>query len=143
MTNRLDVSGIADAIKTRIGQIEEQLKQHANLSDELERLRRALAHLEGEIRSRVTGSRSVQRPATRRKSTIAPKVTTAPRRAAVRAARGQNKAKTLQSLDDGPKTASEVAKQSGISTGTASATLTKMAKAGEIVKAERGYRLPE
>jgi predicted Rossmann fold nucleotide-binding protein DprA/Smf involved in DNA uptake len=141
MTSKLDVSGIPDTIKARIGQIEEQLKQHASLSDELVRLRRALAHLEGEIRSRVNGARG-RRPATQRKGAAATKVPTAPRPATVRAPRGQNKAKILQSLNDGPKTASEVANQTGIGTGTASATLTKMAKAGEIVKAERGYALP-
>lgn len=39
-------------------------------------------------------------------------------------------------------TASEISKQTGIATGTASTMLTKMAKAGEIVKAERGYATP-
>ena len=48
----------------------------------------------------------------------------------------------MESLKAGPKTASEIAKETGISTGTASATLTKMANAGEIAKADRGYRLP-
>ena len=65
-----------------------------------------------------------------------------PKRAPARAPRGQNKAKILDALKDGPKTASEISKQTGISTGTTSTTLTKMAKAGEIVKAERGYALP-
>ena len=39
-------------------------------------------------------------------------------------------------------TASEIARLTGISASTASTTLTKMAKAGELTKAERGYRLP-
>jgi DNA-binding transcriptional regulator GbsR (MarR family) len=39
-------------------------------------------------------------------------------------------------------TASEIARLTGISAGTVSTTLTKMAKAGELTKAERGYRLP-
>jgi predicted Rossmann fold nucleotide-binding protein DprA/Smf involved in DNA uptake len=142
MTNNLDVSGIPDAIKARISQIEEQLKQHANLSDELARLRRALAHLEDGIRSRVTRNHRGRRPAAQRKRTTASETASAPR-ATARAPRGQNKAKIMQSLNSGPKTASQVAKQTGISTGTASATLTKMAKAGEIVKADRGYALPE
>jgi predicted transcriptional regulator len=55
--------------------------------------------------------------------------------------RGQNKAKILEALKDGPKTASEISKQTGIATSTTSATLTKMATAGDIVKAERGYAL--
>jgi predicted transcriptional regulator len=57
--------------------------------------------------------------------------------------RGQNKAKILEELKDGPKTASKISKQTGIGTGTASTTLTKMTKAGDIVKAERGYALPQ
>ncbi len=60
-----------------------------------------------------------------------------------RAPRGQNKAKILASLKTGPKTASEVAKETGIGTGTVGSTLTKMATAGEVVKAERGYGLPK
>jgi hypothetical protein len=59
-----------------------------------------------------------------------------------RAPRGANKAKILASLKAGPKTASEVAKQTGIGTGTVGTTLTKLASSGEVVKAERGYRLP-
>jgi DNA-binding IclR family transcriptional regulator len=39
-------------------------------------------------------------------------------------------------------TASEIARLTGISAGTVSTTLTKMAKNGELTKAERGYRLP-
>jgi hypothetical protein len=59
-----------------------------------------------------------------------------------RAPRGQNKAKILASLKSGPKTASEVAKETGIGTGTVGTTLSKLAVSGEVVKAERGYGLP-
>jgi DNA-binding IclR family transcriptional regulator len=38
-------------------------------------------------------------------------------------------------------TASEIAKVTGIPVATVSTTLTKMAKTGELVKAERGYTL--
>ena len=40
-------------------------------------------------------------------------------------------------------TASEIAKATGIGTGTVSTMLTKMAKSGELAKAERGYQLPQ
>jgi DNA-binding IclR family transcriptional regulator len=63
--------------------------------------------------------------------------------APARAPRGQNKAKVLDALKDGPMTASEIAKVTGIGTGTVSTMLTKMAKSGELAKAERGYRLPK
>jgi hypothetical protein len=38
---------------------------------------------------------------------------------------------------------SEIANATGIATGTVSTLLTKLSKSGEVVKAERGYRLPE
>ena len=69
----------------------------------------------------------------------AAKATSSPRRAP----RGQNKAKVLDALKDGPMTASQIAKATGIGTGTASTMLTKMAKSGELAKAERGYQLPQ
>ena len=155
MANILDLSAISERIKARVAQIEEQLKQHQNLSDELERLRSALARLEGEVRSRVTAGRRGRQPASapksaaapktaaKRKSAAAPGAAGEPKRAAARTPRGQNKAKILEALKDGPKTASEISKQTDIGTGTVSTTLTKMAKAGEIVKAERGYGLPQ
>ena len=40
-------------------------------------------------------------------------------------------------------TASEVAKATGVATGSASTLLSKLSKSGEVVKAERGYRLPD
>jgi predicted Rossmann fold nucleotide-binding protein DprA/Smf involved in DNA uptake len=62
---------------------------------------------------------------------------------AERAPRGQNKAKVLDALKAGPMTASEIAKVTGIGTATVSTMLTKMAKTGELAKAERGYKLPQ
>ena len=46
-------------------------------------------------------------------------------------------------LKDGPKTASEIATETGIKAGTVGASLSKLAKAGEVVKADRGYALPK
>src|SRR5215207_4480427 len=135
-----DASAIAQQVKTRIKHIEEQLKQHERLSNELERLRDALTRLEGAARSRVRAHRRAP----------AAKPADAPNRASTakgasppaRAPRGQNKAKVLDALKDGPMTASEIAKATGIGTGTVSTMLTKLAKSGELVKAERGYKLP-
>jgi len=134
MANILDVSAITERIKARVTQIEEQLKQHQNLTDELERLRSALARLEGEIRTRVTSGRRGRQPASAPKSTAAPKAAGEPKRAAARTPRGQWFASDF---------AIEISKQTGIGTGTVSTTLTKMAKAGEIAKADRGYALPQ
>ena len=40
-------------------------------------------------------------------------------------------------------TAGEIAKATGVGRATASTTLSKLAKSGELTKAERGYRLAE
>jgi DNA invertase Pin-like site-specific DNA recombinase len=138
-----EVSAIAQQVKARIKQIEEQLKQNHKLTDELERLREALSRLEGEVRSRAsTGRRNRRAPAKPAGGTTR---TRAPKSASsqARAPRGQNKAKVLDALKDGPMTASEIAKATGIGTGTVSTMLTKMAKSGELAKADRGYRLPQ
>jgi CRP-like cAMP-binding protein len=151
-----DVSAIAQHVKARIKQIEDQLTQHERLNDELERLRDALSRLEGAARSRVgaapRGRRaaakpapSATRPSTAKRARTAKPVTSAkPARARAAAPRGQNKAKVLDALKrGGPMTASEIAKATGIGAATASTLLTKLAKAGELAKAERGYALPQ
>src|SRR5215217_8102477 len=57
-----DVSAIAKQVRARINHIEDQLKRHRNLADELERLRDALARLEGGARSRVSSGRRNRTP---------------------------------------------------------------------------------
>jgi predicted transcriptional regulator len=44
--------------------------------------------------------------------------------------------------EGGPKTASEIANETGIEAGTVGESLSKLAKAGEVVNADRGYALP-
>jgi hypothetical protein len=98
-----------------------------------------------------TAGATARSGATTRGGASGRKTATAPRRKAAaaspasttaRAPRGANKAKILASLNTGPKTASEIAKETGIGTGTVGSTLSKLATSGEVVKAERGYRLP-
>jgi Fic family protein len=134
-----DVSAIAQQVKARIKHIEDQLRQHERLTNELERLRDALTRLEGAARSRVrTSRRPAAKPADGPQRARAAKRASAP----ARAPRGQNKAKVLEALRGGPMTASEIAKVTGIGAATVSTMLTKLAKSGELVKAERGYKLP-
>jgi predicted Rossmann fold nucleotide-binding protein DprA/Smf involved in DNA uptake len=140
---KLEVSDIAGSIKGRIQEVEEQLKDHRALSDELERLKGALSRLEGGVRARVDATRRRQRPVTPRTMAAAPKETSPTRSTNARAPRGENKKKILAALNGGPKTASEIANETGIKAGTISASLTKLAKAGEVVKADRGYALPK
>jgi hypothetical protein len=136
-----DVSAIAQQVKARIKHIEEQLQQHQKLTDELQRLRGALARLEGAARPRVRTGQRNRTPAANPAGGATTRTKSAS--ASARAPRGQNKAKVLAALKDGgPMTASEIAKATGIGTGTVSTTLTKMAKSGELAKAERGYELP-
>jgi predicted Rossmann fold nucleotide-binding protein DprA/Smf involved in DNA uptake len=140
---KLEVSDIARSIKGRIREVEEQLKDHKALSDELERLKRALSRLEGGVRSRVDGTRDRQRPVTRPATAPASKDTSPATSTTARAPRGENKKKILASLTGGPKTASEIATETGIKASTIGASLSKLAKAGEVVKADRGYALPD
>jgi sugar-specific transcriptional regulator TrmB len=142
------VGAIVESIKARIAQIEEQLRQRRDLSDELERLRDALARLERGVGARVRGRRtpapstSASSPAAaKRTATATPAAGT--RRRAAPAPRGHTRASILAALKDGPKTAGEIAEATGIPRGSASTTLSKLAKSGDVVKAERGYKLPE
>jgi predicted Rossmann fold nucleotide-binding protein DprA/Smf involved in DNA uptake len=139
---KLEVSDIARSIKGRIREVEEQLKDHKALSDELERLKAALSRLEGEVRARVDGRRRRQRPVPQPTAPPAPNDTSPARKTNARAPRGENKTKILAALKGGPKTASEIANETGIKASTVSASLSKLAKTGEVVKAARGYGLP-
>jgi len=60
-----------------------------------------------------------------------------------RTARGETRAKVLAALSsDRALTAGEVANATGLARGTVSTTLSKLSKTGDVVKADRGYRLP-
>ena len=60
-----------------------------------------------------------------------------------RNASGATRAKVLSALSsNGALTAGEVANATGLGRASVSTTLSKLAKSGEITKAERGYRLP-
>jgi DNA-binding transcriptional ArsR family regulator len=139
-----DVSVIVDQVKARLKQIEDQFSQHQRLVDELERLREVVVDLEHAVVSRLGGGHPpATKPTEPARRPSAAKATKAPAPAPARAPRGQNKAKILGALKGrGPMTASEIAKATGIPAATVSTTLTKMAKTGELAKAERGYTLP-
>jgi DNA-binding transcriptional ArsR family regulator len=81
--------------------------------------------------------RAPSKPASARKPR-----TTVPHASAPRAA-GATTSKVLAALTpDRGLTASEVATATGLGRGTVSTTLSRLAKAGTVVKADRGYRLP-
>ena len=123
-------------IDTLRRQIQDRLDQ---LLGEAERLRRALAALDPRGGSRAPGRSAAARP-----RSAAPRQRRAQAsRTRRRTAPGATKARVLAALSDGKAmTAGEVATATGLARGTVSTTLSKLAKSGELVKAERGYRLP-
>jgi CRP-like cAMP-binding protein len=146
-----DVRSIVEQIKARIAGIEEQLKQHRDLNEELDRLRGALSRLEGDVTARVrgrrpspTGSTRTATQGTAKRSTAAKPARSGQSRTRTRSAapRGQTRANVLEALKDGPKTAGEIAAATGVPRASASTTLNKLVKSGDVVKAERGYKLP-
>ena len=127
-------------------QIQERLDQ---LVHEADRLRKALAAL-GPGSSKPP---AIKPAAPSAKTAAAPKPPSEPKLAATRrtsTARaprrgpsGATKASVLGALAGGEAmTAGEVATKTGLARPTVSTTLSKLAKSGEVEKAERGYRLP-
>src|SRR3954453_21703975 len=128
------MSVIRDAVDTwkrRLSELEEQI---APLADEAEQLRTAITRLEA-IEPRGSGRRARAtkggRGAAARRAT---------RTSTGRAPRGQNRRLILEAIKDQPKTAGDVAKETGIGRPTVSTTLTKLVSDGAAVKADRGYK---
>jgi CRP-like cAMP-binding protein len=117
-------------------EIQERLDQ---LLAEADKLRKALAALDPRGASKPTRPKTPPRsrtPAVRSASRST-------RRTAKRSKPGTTKPKVLAVLTDGTAmTAGEVATTTGLGRGTVSTTLTKLAKTGEVRKAQRGYQLP-
>jgi DNA invertase Pin-like site-specific DNA recombinase len=154
MPERPEVGAIAEHVIKRLKQIEDQVTQSQRIDDELGRLSDALKDLERAIVSSFSSepvpaaepSERAPRQRAPKRSRAAGRSRAATRPSAAKRAtapRGQNQAKILAALTGSqPMTASEIARRTGISAPTVSTTLTKMAKNGELTKAERGYRRP-
>ncbi|MDQ6776527.1 MAG: winged helix-turn-helix transcriptional regulator [Actinomycetota bacterium] len=132
-------------------EIQERLEQ---LLAEAEKLRDALAALdprEQKPKPQRAPTRRSARSASRRASTRSTNSSTrasarpaASRGSNSRTAPGATKNAVLAALEKGgAMTAGEVATASGLGRGTVSTTLSKLAKSGVVVKADRGYKLPE
>ena len=126
--------------------IQERLEQ---LLAEAEKLRRALAALDPRDKPkskspRKTTARSTPAATTKPQAPAAKPSPAAPSDGArVRTPPGATKTKVLSALSaDSGMTAGDVAKATGLARGTVSTTLSKLAKTGEVSKADRGYRLP-
>ncbi|MGO9958387.1 MAG: MarR family transcriptional regulator [Solirubrobacteraceae bacterium] len=135
--------------------IQQRLDQ---LLAEADRLRRALAALDPRERSTPkptpTKSQPSAKPAAKTPDTAKQTPSRTRKRAAgsaangtggsARTAPGETKVKVLAALsNDQALTASEVATATGLARPTVSTTLSRLAKTGEVVKADRGYRLPD
>jgi hypothetical protein len=137
-------------------EIEERL---AEIQAEERQLRQVLGALETGTASAAAGaarraSRALPRRGADKPAAPATAASAAPAAAAAKPAStrrrggsgrggsGETKSRVLQALADGTaKTASEVAAASGLGRGSVSTTLSKLAKAGELIKADRGYQL--
>ena len=136
-----------------IDRLREQLQERLDLLlGEADRLRRALAALDPrspkapprERPARRTAEATGSEPAaSAAKRTPARRTAKPAARPPRRTAPGATKAAVLAALADGEAmTAGEVAAKAGLARATVSTTLSKLAKTGEVQKAERGYRLP-
>jgi DNA-binding transcriptional ArsR family regulator len=123
--------------------IQERLDQ---LLAEADKLRHALAALDPRSKPAQKSTPPPTPKSTQQSAPAAPPEQARSSRAAgsrARTAPGATKAKVLAALSaDSALTAGEVAKATGLARGTVSTTLSKLAKSGEVAKAERGYRLP-
>jgi DNA-binding transcriptional ArsR family regulator len=129
--------------------IQQRLEQ---LLAEADRLRRALVALDPRERVSPTSKATNSQPSAKR----AGNTQEAPKRTPVRAASpssgataskrtrpGETKVTVLAALSrDQGLTASEVAQATGLARPTVSTTLSRLSKIGDVVKADRGYRLP-
>jgi CRP-like cAMP-binding protein len=148
---------IVDSVTKLIDRIRHDIQNRLDqLLGETDKLRHALAALDPRPRSTAKPKTTRSQPAAKRaaKTPVAPKQTPARTRtrttrttngasASTRTAPGETKAKVLAALtSDQALTAGEVAKATGLARPTVSTTLSKLSKSGEVVKADRGYRLP-
>ena len=129
-------------------QIQERLDQ---LAGEADRLRKALAALDPRSPKapapepparKPPEATATEPPASATKRAPAPRASKTAARSPRRTAPGATKASVLAALAGGEAmTAGQVADKTGLARGTVSTTLSKLAKTGEVQKAERGYRI--
>jgi len=143
------------SITKLIDRIRHDIQQRIDqLLAEADKLRHALAALDPRGRSTPKPKPASQPTSKRAAKTLdAPKQTptrgrtrtastTTGASASTRTPPGETKAKVLGALSsDQALTAGDVAKTTGLARSTVSTTLSKLAKSGEVVKADRGYRL--
>jgi hypothetical protein len=143
---------LEDELLDRIrADIEARLKELRAEEQELVRVLKALGRKNGEPaaaaprsrRSKSATAKSGRKTMTAVKATKSRSTKATPTRSKAGSTPGSTKGRILEALGDGsPRTAGEVATAAGLGRGSVSTTLSKLAKSGEVVKADRGYRLP-
>ncbi len=116
------------------------------LLSEADKLRKALTALGGDGAAGTSGtSRSSSRTGAKpRRNSSRRSSSSATRARSSRGAAGSTKGAVLSALAGGEAmTAADVAKATGLGRASVSTTLSRLAKSGEVTKAERGYRLPD
>jgi hypothetical protein len=129
--------------------IQKRLDQVLSEADKLRHALTALGSQDGDRRSNGSSSSS-PRPRARRSSATASRSASAPARrtrarrsTGKRAGSGATKSAVLAALSTSTAmTASEVAGKTGLGRASVSTTLSKLARSGEVSKADRGYKLP-
>ena len=137
-----------------IDQLRRDIQQRIDqLLGEVDRLRKALSAL-GSHGGDSSSDGKASVPKSRSRSTAATKSRTAATAAKAksssstaaqtrRTAAGGTKSAVLAALSGGnAMTAGEVANATGLGRASVSTTLSKLARSGEVTKADRGYRLP-
>ena len=140
-----------------IDRLREQIQQRLDqLTHEADRLRKALAALDPRSSAAPAQKPVARKPAARKRARAAtPKrKASATKRAPSqrtgqpsagpprRTAPGATRSSVLAALAGGEAmTAGQVAEKTGLARPTVSTTLSKLAKSGEVQKAERGYRI--
>ena len=119
--------------------------QLADLHAEIARLEKAKLALGKKTKvlaqSEVTITETKPRRRTRKTAEEPAEAATQSNGTSTRSRSGEGKAAILAALTADGKTASEVAAATGMGRGSVSTTLSKLAKAGEVAKVERGYAL--
>jgi CRP-like cAMP-binding protein len=144
-------------VKPVIDRLREQIQERLDhLAGEADRLRKALAALDPRASARPARKPPTAKAPARKRAPAAkpePEVPAAKSTPARRTSRpaagsprrtapGATKSSVLAALAGGEAmTAGQVADKTGLARGTASTTLSNLAKSGEVQKAARGYRL--
>jgi sugar-specific transcriptional regulator TrmB len=128
--------------------IQQRLEQ---LLAEADKLRHALVALDPRERVSPEPTPTKRQPTAKRAASPQETTKRTPARAgasdgatvARRTRPGETKTKVLAALSsDGGSTAGEVAKATGLARPTVSTTLSRLSKTGDVIKSDRGYRLP-